>query len=104
MLTTNINVLYGLFNGSMGTVVVIIYKDGRSHSDSQPDVIMVLFSKYTGPDFIEMNPKIVPIVPVERKIDCSCKTCTRKQPPLRLGWGGTLHKCQSTQVGKGNSS
>ena len=86
-LTSNINIPYGLFNGSMGTVVDIIYCDGRSPSDSQPDVIMVNFPKYTGPPFIESHPNVVPIIPVERRIDCGCNNCTRKQPPLRLAWG-----------------
>ena len=104
MLTSNINVPYGLFNGSMGTVVDIIYCDGRSPSDSLPDVIMVNFPKYTGPALIHSRPNIVPIVPVECRIGCSCKSCKRKQHPLRLSWGGTLHRCQGTQVGKGESS
>jgi hypothetical protein len=30
---------------------------------------MVQFDNYSGPPFIEENPTIVPIVPVERKID-----------------------------------
>ena len=46
MLTSNINALYGLFNGSIGTVNDIIYCDGRSPTDSLPDVIMVNFPKY----------------------------------------------------------
>ena len=84
MLTSNINVPYGFFNGPMGTVVDIIYCDGRSPSDSLPDVIMVNFPKYTGPASIHSRPNIVPIVPVERRIGCSCKSCKRKQHPLRL--------------------
>jgi hypothetical protein len=53
------------------------------------------------PPFIEENPKIVPIVPVERKIDCNCCGCRRKQIPLRLGWASTIHKCQGMTIGKG---
>ena len=100
-LTSNLNIPYGLFNGSMGTVVDIIYRDGKCPSDSLPDVVMVHFPKFTGPAFIESHPKVVPIVPVERKIECGCKNCIRKQPPLRLAWGGTLHGCQGIQVGVG---
>ena len=47
MLTCNLNVPFGLFNGSMGEVVDIIYLDGRSPKDSLPDVVMVAFDKYT---------------------------------------------------------
>ena len=87
MLTSNINAKYGLFNGSMGTVVDIIYCDGRSPSDSLPDVIMVIFSKYTGPAFIQSNPNSVPIRPVE--LIAVAKTAKEKKTPPegRQGWG-----------------
>ena len=49
MLTCNLNVDYGLFNGSTGIVQDIIYLDGRSPKESLPDVVMVLFFKYSGP-------------------------------------------------------
>jgi hypothetical protein len=62
---------------------------------------MVQFDNYSGPPFIEENPKIVPIVPVERKIDCNCCGCRRKQIPLLLGWASTIHKCQGKTIGKG---
>ena len=49
--------LVGRFSGSMGAVLDTVYQDGRRPVDSQPDVIMVHFPKYTGPDpvFLE-NP------------------------------------------------
>ena len=65
---------------------------------------MVNFPKYTGPAFIQSNPNIVPIRPVERRIDCSCENCKRKQHPLRVGWVRTLYGCQGKHVGKGESS
>ena len=104
MLTSNLSVSFGLFNGSMGVVTDIIYLEGRSPKDSLPDVVMVNFSKYTGKPFLEDDPKVVPIVPVERVVDCFCHGCRRKQIPLRLGWGTTIHKCQGMTIGKGEAN
>jgi hypothetical protein len=49
-----------------------LQRDENRPENSIPDVVMVQFDNYSGPPFIEENPTIVPIVPVERKIDCSC--------------------------------
>ena len=101
MLTNNLCVDVGLFNGSMGVVTDIIYLEGRSPQESLPDVVMVSFNKYSGPAFLEDDPKVVPIVPIERVIDCFCHVCRRRQIPLRLGWGTTIHKCQGMTIGHG---
>ena len=79
----------------------IIYINSTQPGNSLPDAVMVEFHNYTGPVFIPENPKIVPIFPVERKIDCSCNGCRRKQIPLQLGWASTIHKCQGMTIGKG---
>ena len=81
-----------------------MYFNGRKSGDSLPDVVMVEFDKYTGLPFVPYNPKLVPIVPVERRIDCKCHCCKRKQLPLRLAWGTTIHRCQGMKIGKGQSS
>jgi hypothetical protein len=104
MLTVNLNVTYGLFNGSPGQVFDILYLNGNSPTDSLPDVIMVEFTKYTGPPFLESHPQVVPIVPVTRKIDCHCFNCKRKQIPLRLGWGTTIHRCQGMTIGNNEAN
>ena len=104
MLTTNLNVKFGLFNGSIGTVIDIIYGNGNSPKDSLPTVCMVEFPKYTGPSFLSCKPKLVPIVPVQRRLECSCFHCHRQQIPLRLGWGTTIHRCQGMTIGEGESS
>ncbi len=103
MLTSNILVPYGLFNGSMGVVRDIVYFDGRTPQtgNSLPDVVMVSFPKFNGPPFVSDAHTIVPIVPVERRIECFCHACKRKQIPLRLGWGTTIHRCQGMTIGNG---
>ena len=98
MLTSNLLVAHGLFNGSIGTVIYIIYAVDSSPKDSLPEVVMVSFVKYTGPAFLEDSPTIVPITPVERRVDCYCHGCKRKQMPLRLGWGTTIHRCQGMTI------
>ena len=103
MLTNNLNVKFGLFNGSMGTVVDIVYPFDQIPKDCQPSVVTVQFDRYTGPPFIKDNPKLVTILPLERRIDCSCYSCKRKQIPLRLGWDTTIHRCQGMTIGKGES-
>ena len=87
MLTCNLNAPVGLFNGSMGEVVDIIYPDGRSPKESLPGVVMVAFDKYTGPKFIPRLPKVVQIVPVERRIDCGCHGCKKKTASTKTGVG-----------------
>ncbi|KAL4227766.1 hypothetical protein ACF0H5_013202 [Mactra antiquata] len=78
MLTSNLAVEYGLFNGSIGFIKDIIYLEGRKPSNSLPDVVMVDFPLYKGPAFVRETPTVLPIVPVERRIDCFCKGCKRK--------------------------
>ena len=90
---------YGLFNGAIGTVVDIIYKTGCNPINSLTEVVMVEFPNYNGPSFTEENPKIVPIVPVERRLQCSCHS--RQTIPLKLGWATTIHRCQRMSIGEG---
>ena len=101
MLTVNLCVEYGLFNGAVGIVNEIIYLEGRRPPEYQPDLVLVSFPSYTGPPFIENSPKIVPVFPVERRCNCLCFSCKRKQIPLRLGWATTIHKCQGMTIGEG---
>ncbi|KAK3093512.1 hypothetical protein FSP39_016633 [Pinctada imbricata] len=101
MLCVNLCVPFGLFNGALGYVVDIIYKTGRRPTDGLPDVVMVNFPNYTGPSLIPELKTIVPIIPVTRKIECRCFSCSRTQIPLKLGWATTIHKCQGMTIGEG---
>ncbi|CAC5381911.1 PIF1 [Mytilus coruscus] len=84
MLSVNIYVPFCLFNGAIGNIVDIID-----------------LNSYTGSAFIEHNPKLVPIFPVERKLDCRCNSCRGKQILLRLGLASTIHRCQGMTIAKG---
>ena len=96
-LTCNFNVLFGLFNGTSGKVVDIIYQTGQKPPDYSPAVVMVHFHSYTGPPFT------VTIVSVSRKIDCRCHICFRKQIALRFGRATTIHRCQGMTIGEGEA-
>ena len=104
MLTANLNVKYGIFNGAQDEVVDIVYTNDHKPSDSFPDVVMVNFPCYTGPPFIQENAKLEPLVPISRKIECRCNNCKRTQIPLRLGWATTIHRCQDMTIGEGQAS
>ena len=105
MLVANLNASWGLYNGAVGTVVDILYKDGCRPTDDPtplPDVVFVRFPGYKGPPYLNEDPTVVPIVPVSRSTDCTCR-CKRLQVPLRLAWGKTIHKCQGMTVGDGEA-
>ena len=105
MLVANLRAAWGLYNGTVGTVVDIVYKDGCRPTDDPaplPDVVFVRFPGYKGPPYISEDPTVVPMVPIGRSTDCTCR-CKRHQVLLRLAWGTTIHKCQEMTVGDGEA-
>jgi hypothetical protein len=97
-LTVNINLKFGLYNGTVGRVVDIVYAQGKSPTDGVfPEFIVVNFPQYTGPPWIEDNPTWIPVPAIERRLDCHC--CTRTQLPLRPGFGTTIHRVQGMTIG-----
>ena len=106
MLVANLKAAWGLYNGAVGTVVDILYKDGCRPSDDPaplPDVVSVRFPGYKGPPYSNVDPTVVSIVPVSRSADCTCRF-KRLQVSLRLAWGTTIHKYQGMAVGDGEAS
>ena len=62
MLTKNIWQSKGLYNGALGTVQALVYREGNHISDSLPICVLVEFDDYTGLSIVP-NRRIVPIAP-----------------------------------------
>ena len=76
MLVVNLKPDWGLNNGAVGTVVDIVYKDGRRPTDDPapvPVVVLVRFQGYRGPPYINKDPTVVPIVQASHSTDYPCR-------------------------------
>ena len=85
MLTTNLWVGVDPVNESLGKFIDIFYNsDGQL--PSLPYFIVVEFLHYKGSLWDTSNPTYVPISPIKRG--------TRRQLPLHMAWGLTIHKAE----------
>ena len=101
MLRRNVKQEYGLFNGAMGKVKYIHYLDPGNPS-SLPEYIAIDFPDYKGPAWIPQYPTIVPIFPYECVFtDGHGTEGKRKQFPISLSYGMTIHKSQGLTLRKG---
>lgn len=99
MLTQNLWTSQGLCNGTMGTVIDVVYKkcDIENHLYDFPICIMVKFDNYQGPSVYD---GMLPIIPQIVSFKKSGVTCTRKQFPLRVAYAITIHKSQGITLDK----
>jgi hypothetical protein len=94
----NIEPTWGLFNGAIGTLVDIIFRQGEYPNEGHlPTVVVVDLKHYRGPIWDKDNPTHVPIVPIQRRYKPMC--CTRKQIPLQIAWAKTIHSLQGHNAG-----
>jgi hypothetical protein len=94
----NIEPKWGLFNGAIGTVVGIIFRQGENPNEGNlPTVVVVDLKHYRGPIWDKDNPTHVTIVPIKRWCEPMC--CTRKQIPLHIAWAKTIHSLQGHNSG-----
>lgn len=100
ILRQNIWTSQGLCNGTLGTVVDIVYGLNRSrpisYVDEFPFCILVHFEGYKRPTFNGSLP-ILPHTVGYRKHNVSC---TRKQFSLQVAYGITVHEAQGITVYK----
>ena len=93
MLTTNIWQPKGLYNGALGTVRGLVFRE-NTRPANQPYCILIEFDEYHGPSAAEGH-NIVPIITETIQFDSRCgRSGSRQQFPLVLGWAITIHKSQ----------
>ena len=100
ILISNLAVEHGLMNGTQGTILRIIFREGYhpNHEEPEkrhPEVIVVDFPKYAGPRFYDEPERAtwVPLRTVTRNAEGNTGAM-RTQFPLILGWATTPWKAQ----------
>lgn len=93
MLTANLDVRHGLFNGARGKITDLLFAPGRP-PPSLPEAVIVQFATYSGPSLFADRAGIVPIRPIRRTCGSNNASGSRQQVPLALAWGITIHKSQ----------
>ena len=91
MLTSNLWTDAGLVNGALGVIQQIVYNPGSSPPEP-PTYVLVRFYNYLAVPWDESIPQVVPITPIEKG--------NKKQLPLKLAWGLTIHKSQGLTLEK----
>jgi ATP-dependent DNA helicase PIF1 len=90
----------GLVNGSIGSIYNIVWDQGQDPSSSMPSLLLIKFDEYSGPDFPNCNPGIIPVFPATRQFNYKGAVFSRTQFPIRLAYAITVHKSQGLTLSK----
>ena len=98
LLTRNLWTECSLVNGSMGTIQVILYKDGNN--SNLPDAILIQFDGFRGPSCLPTIDRVVALTPVTARFKVGNQLYLRKSYPLQLGYALTIHRAQGMTLPK----
>ena len=90
LLTRNLWTEKKLVNGSVGTVIKIIFSE--NNKTDLPDMVLVKFDSYTGPSFLDDEERVVPICPSTANWRSKGQNYTRRQFPFLMAYGISIHK------------
>ena len=97
-LTRNVAYLFGLANGTRGTLIGVVYpRDAKP--GTFPEALVVDVPEYTGPTFYAGEPTWVPILPCTSVKDGT--RMTRTQFPVVPGYAMTVNKAQGLTIKEG---
>ena len=98
MISRNVAYLYGLANGTRGTLVGVVYPRNAS-AGTMPEALVLEIPDYCGPVFYEGEPKWVPILPITSLQEST--RATRTQFPVVAGFALTVNKAQGLTIKEG---
>ncbi|KAK3923180.1 ATP-dependent DNA helicase [Frankliniella fusca] len=96
MLKRNLWTKKGLVNGTMGSLVDILYDEDNEPPFGTPRILMCQFDNYKGPGIGPNN--LVPIGLVVSSWKSSQGSCSRQQFPVVLSYACTIHKSQGLSL------
>ncbi|XP_067927803.1 ATP-dependent DNA helicase pif1-like [Watersipora subatra] len=99
MLRANLWVEKGLVNGSISTVLRIIYCANQG-LPALPAFVVGIFPDYTGPTFLHEHPNSFPVTLIKRTWTAGHATLSRTGISLDLALGLTIHKSQGLTMAK----